>query len=117
MRYFPNPAHKLETTEAGPPRWWPDKEACPRMTPRERLALLRSSIPRDAALPRSRRYAVRRTETGLEFFEAKFTREVDGDPEFHGHPTSRVPARVLREFQSRGLISKAEYRKLVQTLG
>ena len=29
MRYFPNPAHKRETTEAGPPRWRPDKEPCP----------------------------------------------------------------------------------------
>ena len=29
MYYYPNPAHKTETTEAGPPRWRPDKEPCP----------------------------------------------------------------------------------------
>jgi len=60
---------------------------------------------------------VRRGETGLEFFEAKFTRHVDGDLEFHGHPTRRVPAKVLRVFRDRGLISLAEYRRLVQELG
>jgi hypothetical protein len=29
MRYWPNPAHKAETTEAGPPLWTPDKDLCP----------------------------------------------------------------------------------------
>ena len=30
MRYWPNPAHKRETTEAGPPAWSPDKDPCPK---------------------------------------------------------------------------------------
>ena len=44
MYYYLNPAHKTETTEAGPPRWRPDKEPCPRMTPRERTTLLQESV-------------------------------------------------------------------------
>ena len=72
MRYWPNPAHKLETTEAGPPRWRPDKEPCPRgMTSRQRTALLRDSIPEQADSPDSRRFAVRQGESGLEFFAAQ----------------------------------------------
>ena len=45
MRYFANPAHKRETTEAGPPRWRSDKEPCSEgMTLRERTELLRESV-------------------------------------------------------------------------
>ena len=117
MRYHSNPAHKLETTEAGPPRWWPDKEPCPLMTPAERSILLENSIPNDPDSPRSRRYAVRRTDHGIEFFEAKFTRDVGGEPEFHGHPTTRVPANVLRRFLDDSRITQAEYRRLVKRLG
>lgn len=47
MKYWPNPAHKRETTEAGPPRWRPYKEPCPRMTVTERQALMDSSIQAD----------------------------------------------------------------------
>jgi len=117
MRYYPNPAHKLETTEAGPPRWWPDKEPCPPMTPAERSALLENSIPDDSGSSRSRRYVVRRAAGRIEFFEAKFTRDVDGEPEFHGHPAAHVPARVLRRFLSDGSITPAEYRRFVRRLG
>ena len=46
MYYFPNPAHKTAMTESGPPRWRPDKEPCPRMTPRERTRLLQESLAR-----------------------------------------------------------------------
>jgi len=87
------------------------------MTPQERIELLDSSIPCDPEVPGSRRYAMRRTDAGLQLFEAKFTQEVDGVLEFHGHPTNRVPAKVLRQFRDRNLISSAEYRRLVKSLG
>ena len=69
MRYFANPAHKIETTEAGPPAWRPDKTPCPKgMTLRERTELLRDSIAEDPNSPISRRFAVRRSASGLDFF-------------------------------------------------
>ena len=119
MRYFPNPAHKLETTEAGPPRWHPDKSMCPPgMTPRERAALLRDSIPENPGTPTSRRFAVRRTVSGIEFFAAQATRTTEhGKVEYHGYPTEQVPARVLRQFRDKGVISNTEYRRLVKRLG
>ena len=118
MRYFANPAHKLETTEAGPPRWRPDKEPCPEeMTLRERTELLRESIAEDPDSRMSPRFALRHGESGLEFFTARVTRVVDGDVEYHGYPTRRVPGRVLRQFRDRGRITQADYRRLVKRLG
>ena len=118
MRYWPNPAHKQETTEAGPPAWFPNKEACPPMTVEERRQLLAESIPLDPGDLRSRRYAMRWTEErSLEFFEAKWTREVDGDHEFHGHPTRRIPGSVLRQMRDQGRVSSSEYRRLIKELG
>jgi hypothetical protein len=59
MRYWPNPAHKVETTEAGPPLWTPDKDRCPPgMTVQERRALLDASVAVDPTNHRSRRFAV-----------------------------------------------------------
>ena len=119
MRYVPNPAHKLETTVAGPPRRRPDKEPCPpEMTPRQRAALLRDSIPERPDSPHSRRFAVRRGGSGLEFFAAQATRTTEsGEIEYHGYPTSRVPGRVPRCFRDRGGITDTEYRRLVRRLG
>ena len=117
MYYFPNPAHKRETTEAGPPRWRPDKEPCPNMSPQERAALLQDSIAIDPGSPTSQRFAFRRGESGLEFFTARTTQVVNGDVEFHGYPTPHVPGRVLRRFRDQDLISNAEYRSLVKRLG
>ena len=119
MRYWPNPAHQLETTEAGPPRWRPNKEPCPPgMTPRQRAALLRDSTPEQADPPDSRRFAVRRGESGLEFFAAQATRTTEsGEVEYHGYPTRRVPGRVPRRFRDRGDITGPEYRRLVKRLG
>lgn len=119
MRYWPNPAHKRETTEAGPPCWRPGKEPCPpNMTVAERDSLLQASLPEDETNPASRRYAVRRDDTGrLQFFEAKFTEEREGARVFHGHPTRRVPARILRRFRDQGLICQAEYRACLRELG
>ena len=80
MRYFANPAHKVETTEAGPPAWSPDKTPCPKgMTLRERTELLRNSIAEDPASPASRRFTVRRTGSGLEFFAIQTTQVVNGE--------------------------------------
>ena len=125
MRYVPNPAHKQETTEAGPPKWRPDKEPCPsEMTPRERAKLLRESIPEHPGSSSSRRFAVRRGSSGLELFAAQATRTAlairtaeDGEVEYHGYPTHRIPGKVLRRFRDRGDITAAEYRRLVKRLG
>ena len=119
VRYVPNPAHKQETTEAGPPKWRPDKEPCPsEMTPRERAKLLRESIPEHSDSPSSRRFAVRRGSSGLELFAAQATRTAeDGEVEYRGYPTPRVPGKVLREFRARGDITATEYRRLVKRLG
>jgi hypothetical protein len=83
----------------------------------ERVKLLQDSIPSDPSDPQSRRYAVRRGCVGLEFFEAKWTMREGTEDQFHGHPTARVPARVLRAFRDQALISAAEYRHLVKSLG
>lgn len=117
MRYWPNPAHKRETTEAGPPRWQPNKAPCPRMTVEERDRLLEESLPERPDDPRSPRFALRRTPQDTEWFEARFTGEEAGDPVFHGYPTCRVPARVLRRFRDRDQITHAEYQRWVRVLG
>lgn len=118
MRYWPNPAHKRATTEAGPPRWRPDKEPCPDdLTVRERQNLLETAVPLDPANPGSRRFNVRRGPRGLEVYEAKWTRDVGDEPEFHGHPASYVPTSVLRAWRDEGKITNAEYRHLVRAFG
>lgn len=88
------------------------------MTPRERTLLLQGSTAEDPDLPTSRRFAVRRNDSGgLEFFAAQHTRIVDGESEYHGYPTQYVPGKVLRQFRDDGVISNAEYRKLIKWLG
>jgi hypothetical protein len=70
MRYWPNPAHKAETTEAGPPLWTPDKDLCPTgMTVAERRDLLATSVPANEEYPRSRRFAMRRAQHGVEHID------------------------------------------------
>jgi hypothetical protein len=87
------------------------------MTITERNALLNESIAWDPSNPTSRRFTVRRGQAGLELFDIKFHDYVDGEPEFHGHPASFVPASILRAFSQSGQISRAEYRHLVRTFG
>ena len=94
LRYWPNPAHKRETTEAGPPQWRPDKTPCPEMTVKERDELLSGSVALNPELPTSKRYALRATSTGLEWFEGRFTEQVGDDLVFHGFPTEHVPSSV-----------------------
>jgi hypothetical protein len=81
----------------------------------ERNGLLTESVGES---PTSRRYAVRRLPSGrLEFYEAKLT-EMQGDVAiFHGHPTVRVPAWVLRQFRNAGQITPAEYNRWLKALG
>jgi hypothetical protein len=86
------------------------------MTIEERNALLLASIPEDPTNPRSRRYTFRRAAHGIEFFEAKWTCDVDGDPEFHGHPTRRVPGRVLKVLLENGAITRPEYERARKNL-
>jgi hypothetical protein len=118
MRYWPNPAHKRQTTEAGPPQWRPDKEPCPDdLTVRERRVLLETAVPLDPIDPRSRRFNARRGPQGLELYDAKWTRDVEGEPEFHGHPATYVPTAVLRALRDRGMITDAEYRRLIRDFG
>src|SRR5258708_29847749 len=118
MRYWTDRAHKRQTTEAGPPAWRPDKDPCPDdLTVADRNELLAAAIPLDPQSPHSRRYNLRRTVAGLELFEAKFTEVVGGAVVFHGHPATYVPAKVLRQFRDRGLISIAEYKRLVKGFG
>ena len=84
------------------------------MTIEDRDDLLRNSMedPNNSA----RRYALRRGRV-LEWFEGKLTEVQGNEPVFHGHPTRRVPARVLRIFRNAGTISDAEYRQMVKELG
>lgn len=115
MRYWPNPAHKKQTTEAGPPAWSPDKDPCPReMTVAERNALFLSPVPVGPAAPHSRRFALRRAQQGIEIYDVKWTRDVETDPEFHGHPASRVPPTVLKVWRDAGVITRAEYGRLLK---
>ncbi len=111
--YVPNPAHKWGTTEAGPPVWSPDKEKCPDdITIAERGQLLDRSIAKDGAEDNPSRYAIRRSENQIEFYETKLTgTHPNGLMEIHGHPTRRVPPAVLRSMRQEGLLTDADYNK------
>ena len=112
MRYLANPAHKTETTEAGPPLWRPDKEPCPEgMTLRERTTLLRESIAENPDAPHSRRFAVCRTESGLHFFAAQVTQIVNGEADHHHDALRRVSGRMPRRFRDQVLIPSAVPRR------
>lgn len=118
VRYAPNPVHKPEWTELGPPVRRSDKSPCPTdVTSLECQALLDSAIAEDAADPRSRRYAVRRAEGGVELFAAQAHSPAGREPvEFHGYPVVTAPARVLRALRDRGDLLQAEYRRFVRGL-
>lgn len=117
--YFPNPSHKTSTSEAGPPRWNPDKTACPEdLTLDERDRLLSSSVSEDGDPLNPVRFAVRRVDGELQCFTSRLTIdhgderiEVHGFPFIPGKPKS--PPRVLRRLRDDQVITQAEYRKLV----
>jgi hypothetical protein len=87
------------------------------MTVEERDRLLRESVPERPRDPQSPRFALRRTDRAPEWFEARCTGEEAGDCVFHGYPTSRVPARVLRHFRNNNEITNVEYQRAVRALG
>lgn len=95
----------------------PRQDAVPRRDDGELDALFLSSISLDPADPRSDRYSVRRAPLGLELFVARYTRDVGGEAEFHGYPTSWVPAKVLRALRDDGRITQPEYKRLARRLG
>jgi len=85
------------------------------MTIAERQDLLETSVadPRKAGC----RYALRRTDRGLEWFAGRITCYDGDEAVFHGYPTSTVPARVLRLFRDDKRISDAEYRRFAKRRG
>lgn len=111
--YMPSAPHKTTTTEAGPPIWIPSKEKCPaELTTRDSQKLLRTSHAIGDDPLETRRWAVRRTDRGIEFYESKFTEnQPDGNVVVHGHPTARVPPAVLRKMKAAGEITEAEYNR------
>lgn len=86
------------------------------MTVEARNVLLATSVAVDASDPRSRRFAVRRTSTELEIFDIKYGRDVDGVPEFHGHPASRIDRGALKLLRDTGQITPTEYNRLRKEL-
>lgn len=118
MRYAPNPVHKTVWTEAGSPSPWSDKTPCPAdLTSGDCAELLMGSVPEDPGDPRSRRYAVRRAEVGVEIFAAQVHSPAGQEPiELHGYPVATAPAKVLRKLRDSGDLSEAEYRRFVRGL-
>lgn len=116
--YAPNPVHKREWTEVGPSAPRSDKSPCPsEITAVECQALLQNSILEDADDPRSRRYAVRRSDLGAEPFAAQAHSPAGQEPiEFHGYPVPAAPARVLRQMRNRGDLLQPEYRRFIRGL-
>lgn len=97
--------------------WIPNKEKCPRhMAVEERQRLLEMSTPIDPSDPRSRRFALRGEAGCVEVFDVKWGRDVEGEPEFHGHPASRVDRGVLKSWRADGRISPSEYNRLRREL-
>jgi hypothetical protein len=86
------------------------------MTVEERDEIFAASVPVDETNPCSRRFAVRRTSSGLEIFDIKYGRDTGGVPEFHGHPASRIDRGALRRLRDAGQINDAEYNRLRKEL-
>jgi hypothetical protein len=123
--YGKNPAHSKTTSEAGPPKWYPDKAACPEdITSAEIEELIKvseSETDDPSDLRRyAKRYAVRRREGRLEWFRSLLTgRKPDGTIEIHGHPFVpgyvEIAPKVLRRLRDKGLITTPEYNRMVNT--
>lgn len=117
LQYCENPKHKPGSSGEGPPRWFPTSDSlCPDdLSARDALMLLRASIEgNDPAHPNARaRYAI---DGQGRFFKAY---SHDGGVSWHGYPVRRelvprqVPTRVLRRFIEDGVLSRAEYRRLL----
>lgn len=119
LQYEENPKHKPGASGDGPPRWFPSRDSiCPDDVDSELAQeLLNDSVSgTDEAHPnRKARYALYEGQ----FFKGYQTEERAGVEVWHGYPVSRdlvseqIPARVLRVFRERKLLSSAEYKKLI----
>ncbi len=115
--YRENPKHKRGCRGEGPPRWFPSRDSlCPEdLSISEAEALLASSIEgRDATHPDARaRFAM---DAQGRFFKGY---SEDGGRTWHGYPVRRdlvprqVPTQVLRELVRRGVLTAADYKKLL----
>jgi hypothetical protein len=116
LHYNENAKHKPGCFGDGPPRWFPSSDAVcpPDISLKEAALLLQGSVEgRDPSHPNARaRYAM---DGQGRFFKAYS--EDDGKT-WHGYPIRydlvprQVRARILREFVNRGLLTKADCRKL-----
>ena len=66
------------------------------------------------------RFAVRRLGNELQWFTTRLTVEhPDGRVEIHGYPFQpgqpKIPPSVLRKLRDAGIITRAEYRKVVRS--
>ena len=115
--YRPNPSHKKGTTEAGPPKWGPHKSACPEDLTKEDIdELLDQSVSESDDPLDPKRYAVRRLEGKLQWFQTHLTlNHADGRIEVHGFPIEpgypKIPPKVLRKFRDQEVITEAEYNR------
>ncbi len=117
MRYRENPKHKKGCVGEGPPRWFPSRDSlCPEdISPSEAELLLESSVDaRDDSHPEARsRFAMDRQGR---FFKGY---SEDGGRTWHGYPVRRelvprqIPARVLAQFVDKGLLTRADFKKLL----
>jgi len=119
--YRKNDKHKKGACGSGPPRWFPSTSSlCPEdLSHEEAQELLEDSLEgKSADHPNNgARFAYRAGHFYKGYCEQN---ACEGQHEiWHGYPVSRelvpsqVPARILRSFRDNGLISKAEYKKLI----
>ena len=98
--------------------WLVKSNSSPEMTSTDSKTLLLNLNLETLDNPQSWRFAVRRGSLGLEFFAAQATRtDNSGEVEYHGYPVNGVPGKVLRQLQSNGHITNAEYNRYRTLLG
>jgi hypothetical protein len=117
--YHPNSKHKHGARGDGPPRWFPDSASkCPpSIDLRLAQELLEEAISgEDPAHPSG--HALYAIHDG-QFFKA-YPTEIHEDAEvWHGYPVKsdqvrrQIPARVLRDFVSKGLLGRADYKRFL----
>lgn len=117
LDYCGNPKHKAGCSGDGPPRWFPSTASiCPEdISYDDAVLLLSDSVDaKSAEHPNAKaRYAL---DSQGRFFKAY---SEDGGQTWHGYPVAeelvrrQIPSRVLREFKTRGLLSAAEYKRLI----
>lgn len=118
--YRENPKHKRGAFGGGPPRWFPDYDTpCPRdITTEMAQELLDRAVPWAGPADAEGKALFALDDQGR-FFKAH-CHSVQGEEEhWHGYPVNEdrvpreIPARVLREFKKRGILSPARYKKLL----